>query len=353
MDMSLFFFADSGAAGGDGYRLLLDSARFADRNGFAAVWTPERHFHPFGGLYPNPAVTGAAVAAVTERIGIRAGSVVAPLHHPVRIAEEWAVVDNLSHGRVGLSFASGWHAADFVLRPENYGDRKQVMVEAVDLVRRLWRGESVSFPDGTLEPHPVRIFPAPVQPELPIWITSAGSPETFRAAGRLGAGLLTHLLGQDPAALERNIGVYRQALAEAHGPDARGHVALMLHTLIGPDRDDVRDLVREPFSAYLRSSMDLVAASSGLLPADLDPASLPERDQEFLVRAAFERYYTTSGLFGTVADGAQIVSRLEAMGVDEVACLIDYGVPHDDVLDSLTYLARLNERVGSQARAVV
>jgi hypothetical protein len=119
----------------------------------------------------------------------------------------------------------------------------------------------------------------------------------------------------------------------------------MLHTLIGPDRDDVRDLVREPFSAYLRSSMDLVAASSGLLPTGLDPASLPERDQEFLVKAAFERYFTTSGLFGTVADGAQVVARLEAMGVDEVACLIDYGVPHDDVLDSLSYLAELNQRV--------
>jgi natural product biosynthesis luciferase-like monooxygenase protein len=353
MDISLFFFADSGAAGGDGYRLLLDSARFADRHGFAAVWTPERHFHPFGGLYPNPAVAGAAVAAVTEQIGIRAGSVVAPLHHPVRIAEEWAVVDNLSHGRVGVSFASGWHAADFVLRPENFGDRKQVMVDTADLVRRLWRGESVSFLDGTGEPHPVRIFPAPVQPELPIWITSAGSPETFRAAGRLGAGVLTHLLGQDPARLERNIGAYRQALAEANGPDARGHVALMLHTLIGPDRDDVRDLVREPFSAYLRSSMDLVVASSGLLPADLDPASLPERDQEFLVKAAFERYYTTSGLFGTVADGVQMMSRLEAMGVDEVACLIDYGVPHDDVLDSLTYLAQLNELAKTRAQAVV
>jgi natural product biosynthesis luciferase-like monooxygenase protein len=345
MDFSLFFFADSGGAGGDRYQLLLDSARFADSHGFTAVWTPERHFHPFGGLYPNPAVTGAAVAAVTERVSVRAGSVVAPLHHPVRIAEEWAVVDNLSRGRVGVSFASGWHAADFVLRPENYADRKNVMAEAIETVRRLWRGESIDFPDGSGELHPVRIFPAPVQPELPVWVTSAGSPETFQSAGRLGAGLLTHLLGQAPDALAGKIALYRQALAEAHGPDARGHVALMLHTLIGEDRDEVREVVREPFSEYLRSSMDLVVASSGVLPAGLDPGKLPERDKEFLVRAAFERYFTTSGLFGTVADGARVVSRLEAMGVDEVACLIDYGVPHDEVMRSLGYLAELNGRV--------
>ena len=62
------------------YRLLLEGARFADQNGFVAVWTPERHFHAFGGLFPNPAVTSAAIAAITEKIGIRAGSVVSPLH---------------------------------------------------------------------------------------------------------------------------------------------------------------------------------------------------------------------------------------------------------------------------------
>jgi natural product biosynthesis luciferase-like monooxygenase protein len=345
MDIGLFFFADSGGAGGDGYRLLLDSARFADANGLCAVWTPERHFHPFGALYPNPAVAGAAVAAVTERVGIRAGSVVAPLHHPVRIAEEWSVVDNLSNGRVAVSFASGWHAVDFVLRPENYQDRRGAMLEAVTTVRRLWRGEDVEFADAAGEKHAVRIFPRPVQPELPVWITSAGSPETFRAAGRLGCGVLTHLLGQDADLLARNIALYRTELAEAHDGAVAGRVALMLHTLLGTDRDQVREQVRGPFSNYLRSSMDLVKAASGLLPPGLDVNQLPERDKEFLVAHAFERYFSTSGLFGTVADGVQIADRLRAIGVDELACLIDYGVPADEVLRSLDHLADLGRQI--------
>lgn len=349
MDFSLLFFADSGAAGGDGYRLLLEAARFADANGLSAVWTPERHFHSFGGLYPNPAVTGAAVAAVTERVGIRAGSVVAPLHHPVRIAEEWSVVDNLSKGRVGVSFASGWHAVDFVLRPESYADRKNAMVDAVDTVRRLWRGEEVEFSDGAGEKQSVRIFPAPVQPELPVWITSAGSPETFRVAGRLGAGLLTHLLGQDQEALARNIAAYREEFAQAHGDGNRGCVALMLHTMIGTDRDRVREQVREPFSGYLRSSIDLVVkAASTLLPPGFDPNRLPERDKEFLIAHAFDRYFTSSGLFGTVNDGVETVNRLRAIDVDEIACLIDFGVPHDDVLRSLPYIAELRRLTAAE-----
>jgi natural product biosynthesis luciferase-like monooxygenase protein len=342
VDFSLFFFADSGGAGGDGYRLLLESARFADANSLSAVWTPERHFHSFGGLYPNPAVTGAAVAAVTERVGIRAGSVVAPLHHPARIAEEWSVVDNLSGGRVGVSFASGWHTVDFVLRPENYLDRKGAMADSVDMVRRLWRGEEVEFADGAGEKQAVRIFPAPVQPELPVWITSAGSPETFRVAGRLGAGVLTHMLGQDLATLERNIATYRGELTD----DARGHVTLMLHTMLGTDRDQVREQVREPFCGYLRSSIDLVvkAVSGLLLPPGFDLNQLPDRDKEFLITHAFDRYFTTSGLFGTVEDGAETVGRLRGIGVDEIACLIDFGVPHDQVLRSLDYIAELHGR---------
>src|SRR5262245_34389807 len=83
MDFSLFYFASADVGeSSDKYRLLIEGAKFADTRGFAAVWTPERHFYAFGGLYPNPSVTSAAIATVTERIQIRAGSVVLPLHDP-------------------------------------------------------------------------------------------------------------------------------------------------------------------------------------------------------------------------------------------------------------------------------
>src|SRR6185503_1277973 len=100
INFGLYFFSDDGSKNSDDkYRLLLESAKFADRHGFTAVWTPERHFQAFGGLYPNPSVLSAALAMITERVEIRAGSVALPLHHPVRVAEEWSVVDNLSRGR--------------------------------------------------------------------------------------------------------------------------------------------------------------------------------------------------------------------------------------------------------------
>src|SRR5436309_12774451 len=113
MDFSVMFFAGSDRPRAtDRYALVREAAQFADRHGFSAVWTPERHFHEFGGLYPNPSVTSAALAMITKRLQIRSGSVVAPLHSPIRIAEEWSVVDNLSGGRVAISFASGWMPED-------------------------------------------------------------------------------------------------------------------------------------------------------------------------------------------------------------------------------------------------
>ncbi|WP_327404902.1 MupA/Atu3671 family FMN-dependent luciferase-like monooxygenase [Streptomyces sp. NBC_01288] len=336
VDFSLFYFADTGNATQNRYELLLEGARFADVHGFAAVWTPERHFHSFGGLYPNPAVTSAAVAAITERVSIRAGSVVAPLHHPVRIAEEWSVVDNLSGGRAGVSFASGWNAVDFALRPENFADSKRVLVETVETVRRLWRQEELEFTDGTGAASSVRIFPPPIQPELPIWLTSAGSIETFRQAGELGVGVLTHLLGQDLDGLAGKIRAYRDTHAEHHG--TRGHVALMLHTYIGTDRDEVRKLVHDPFSAYLRSSIGLFARAISADMPGVDLNRLTPADIDFIISRSFDRYFDTGGLFGTVQDALKTVKALKDIDVDDLACLIDFGLDTGVALEGLSRL---------------
>jgi natural product biosynthesis luciferase-like monooxygenase protein len=322
----------------------MDGARFADRHGFEAVWTPERHFHGFGGLYPNPSVTSAAVAAVTDRVGIRAGSVVAPLHHPLRIAEEWSVVDNLSNGRVGISLASGWNDVDFALRPEAYADRQRITVESVDVLRRLWRGEPTMVTGGGGERVEVRIYPPPVQPTLPIWITSGGSPQTFRAAGRARAGVLTHLVRHDVDELAVRIGEYRDALREADS-DWPGHVTLMIHTFLGDDTDRVRQTVREPLQNYLASSLALVSTST--VGGGQEAAPKREAHVRFLVERAFDRYFQERGLFGTVDDGLRMVRRLAAIGVDEVACLIDFGVACDDVLDGLEYIARLKDAMST------
>jgi len=344
MAFSLFYFAsDDQTAAEEKYRLLVEGAKFADQHGFEAVWTPERHFHSFGGLYPNPAVTSAALATVTERIQIRAGSVVLPLHNPIRVAEEWAVVDHLSHGRVALSFASGWHANDFVLAPESYAERKAIMLRDIETVRKLWRGEALPYRDGAGNEIVITTLPRPRQRELPVWLTAAGTPETFRIAGQIGANVLTHLLGQSIEELQEKIALYRAAWQEhGHGPGS-GRVTLMLHTFVGPTMDFVRDKVRQPFCDYLMSSLDLMKNLARSLGQEMTSESFTAHDMEALLSYAFERYFTASGLFGTPETCLRMVDRLKEIGVDEIGCLIDFGVDVETVLASLHDLQQVME----------
>jgi natural product biosynthesis luciferase-like monooxygenase protein len=347
MDFGLFYFAsDEGdyaqARGRDKYKLLLEGARFADDNGFCAVWTPERHFHTFGGMFPSPSVAAGALAMITRRVGIRAGSVVLPLHDPVRVAEEWSLVDNLSDGRVAISFASGWQPQDFVFAPQAYPERQQKMFEGIETVRALWRGETRQAPGGDGKPVTFGTRPRPVQPELPVWVTAGGAPETFRRAGEIGANVLTHLLGQSVEQLTERLAIYRQAWKEHGHPGESGKVALMLHTYVSDDPAEVRATAHGPLKTYLKGAVGLfapVAKARGL-----DVNNLSPEDLEALAEHAFERYFETSGLFGTPESCLPMVARLRQSGVTELACLIDFGIPADTVLASLPHLAELRRR---------
>ncbi len=356
MDFSLYYWGNDDGAGPKKYELLLEGAKFADSHGFVAVWTPERHFHAFGGPYPNPSVTGAAVAAVTRNIGVRAGSCVMPLHHPARIAEEWAVIDNLTNGRAGIAVASGWHPDDFVLRPENTPpNNKAAMFDAADKVRRLWRGEKVAFPTAAGGSFELLSQPRPVSKELPLWVTTAGNPETWREAGAIGANVLTHLLGQSIDEVAGKIQLYHQALRAAGHDPARHTVTLMLHSYIARDRDHARAVARGPMKDYLRSAAALIKQYAWAFPAfkkpqgvsnpmEIDLQTLSAEETEAILDFAFQRYFDESGLFGTVDDALARVEQLKRIGVGEVACLIDFGIAPEQVMEGLYPLAEVLRR---------
>ncbi len=363
MEFSLFYWGNDDGVGRDKYKLLLEGAQFADQNGFVAVWTPERHFHAFGGPYPNPSVTGAAVAAVTRNLAVRAGSCVAPLHHTARIAEEWAVIDNLTGGKVGLAIASGWQPDDFVLRPDHTPPaNKPAMFQAIKDLRKLWAGEAVEFPTAKGTMFPVITQPRPVSTTLPIWVTTAGNPETWREAGSIGANVLTHLLGQSVAEVADKITIYHAALRAAGHDPADHKVTLMLHTFLADSRDQARNIAREPMKDYLRSAAALIKTYAWAFPAfkkplgaatamDIDLGSLTPEELEGILDFAFLRYFDDSGLFGTVQDAVARVEQLKAIGVDEVACLIDYGIPVATVLEGLKPLAQVLRQTSLTAAA--
>jgi natural product biosynthesis luciferase-like monooxygenase protein len=345
IDFSTMFFAAKEEDAADRYRLIVEAAKYADRMGFRSVWVPERHFTDMGSLYPNPSVLHAALARETKRVRLMAGSVVLPLHNPVRVAEEWAMVDNLSGGRVGLSLASGWNPNDFVLAPGKYDDRYRDLYDGFETLRRLWRGETLEATSASGRSVALRTYPTPVQHELPLWITAARSAESFRKAGALGANLLTHLLDQDVETLAGKIAIYRQARAE-HGFDpSAGIVTVMCHTFVAPDMETVHRLARRPFCEYLASSKGLLSGLAHARKQEVDVDALSGREMEEFVEFLYERFHSTRALIGTPESCAALVGALQTAGVNEIACLLDFGPSTDEVLAHLPNLEEVRKRV--------
>ncbi|WP_274567746.1 MupA/Atu3671 family FMN-dependent luciferase-like monooxygenase [Streptomyces spiramyceticus] len=350
-DFGVYFFGnypeettDDDAATGDKYEQLIETARFADTHDFSSLWLPERHFHSFGGLFPNPAVLAAALARETHNIRLNAGSVVLPLHDPVRVAEEWSVADNLSGGRVGIGCATGWHANDFVLHPYRFQDRKEIAFAHLDDVRRLWRGDAVRRRTGEGRDIDVRIQPRPVQDMPPMFLATSGQRASYAEAASRDLGIVTNLMNQSVAQLAENIRHYRQVRAE-HGldPDA-GRVTVLIHTYLAEDHAKARADALEPMSGYLRSSLLMRSAATALGRSPEDVAAASEEDLDYLFRRAYDRYCDQRALIGTPDTCAPVVDALHAAGADEIAALVDFGMPTQLMRSGLEQLDVLRRR---------
>ncbi|WP_405644765.1 MupA/Atu3671 family FMN-dependent luciferase-like monooxygenase [Streptomyces sp. NBC_00019] len=344
-DFGVYFFGDyPDADSTSAYDRLVDTARFADERGFSSLWLPERHFHSFGGLFPNPAVLAASLARETSRIRLNAGSVVLPLHDPVRVAEEWSVVDNLSGGRVGLGCATGWHAQDFALHPDRFERRKEIAFAHLDDVTTLWRGGAVRRTTGEGEPVDVTIHPRPVQELPPMFLATSGRRASYEEAGRRGLGIVTNLMGQTVAELADNIRHFRKA-REQHGLDPdTGRVTVLLHTYLGTDHATARAEALEPMSRYLRSSLQMRSAASAVGAGPEDVATASEDDLDYLFRRAYDRYCDERALIGTPDSCAPLVETLREAGVDEIAALVDFGMPAERMRAGLEHLDALRRR---------
>lgn len=340
MRMSFLFFSDVRQDISDQakYAFMREVTLFADQHGFEAIYLPERHFHEFGSIYANSAVMAAHLIPQTSRVRFRTAGVSLPLHHPAAVVEAWAMNDVLSGGRIDLGFGSGWNKGDFVYAPDRYETRREFCSQTIPVVERLWAGESVAFPGPGGQDIEVQVFPRPLQPKLNVWLLVSQNDEGFAHAGRSGYNVFTMLYGNNLDAMAHKIRIYRQARASVGlDPDA-GTVTLTLHALLLDSMKRVEAAVREPFRQYIMSSLQ-AHMQAKVDQGQGQPLSQAEKDK--MLDYAYQRYFQTAALFGTVADAKERISQAKAAGVDEIACLVDFGVDYDVVRESLPYLARL------------
>jgi alkanesulfonate monooxygenase SsuD/methylene tetrahydromethanopterin reductase-like flavin-dependent oxidoreductase (luciferase family) len=143
----------------------------------------------------------------------------------------------------------------------------------------------------------------------------------------------------DLEAMGKKIALYRKAREEAGHDPATGIVSLMLHTMIHKDVETVEQMVWEPFKKYVKSSLDVHVRA--MQDGKASSAPIEEAEKEQILEYACYRYFRTGALFGTVAEGRRVVDQAIEVGVNDIACLVDFGVDYDQVRASMPYLKEL------------
>lgn len=166
------------------YGAALDMAAFCDEIGVSSINLMEHHGSEDGYL-PQPFVMGGGVAASTRRCRISLGAVILPLHDPVKLAEQIAVLDLMSNGRAQVTFGAGYVAEEFAAFGVSLKDRGRLLDEGIELILRALHGERFTAPDG----RPVFVRPLPVQKPEDILIVGGGVEASARRAARFGLGI--------------------------------------------------------------------------------------------------------------------------------------------------------------------
>ena len=197
---------------------LIAEAQQAERHGFDSFFVTEHHQEP-SGYFPSPLPLLAALAARTSTIRLGTGIAVLPLYHPIRMAEDCAVIDIVSRGRLILGVGQGYQEVDFHAYGLEVKDRVSLFEEGVEILKRAWTEEKLYFVGKRYTLTDIAVTPKPVQkPHPPIWIAGVGD-EAMKRAGRMGDALLADSF-QLPARLKRRVELYRQTAA-ARGRPAR------------------------------------------------------------------------------------------------------------------------------------
>jgi natural product biosynthesis luciferase-like monooxygenase protein len=222
------------------YRRMFEQIELIDELGFRDAWVTEHHFDVYGGTLPHPPSFLAAAARTTSRVHLGVAISVLPLHNPLQLAEEYAMVDAISNGRLEFGVGRGSTPREFEEMRVDPADSAARMKEATEIIRRAWTEDRLTFQGEVYDYRGIRVLPKPVQqPHPPIWVGASRSDDTFRWAGQHGYHLMTLPYMYEADVLKHWIGVYRDELV-AHGHDPARHEVLgKFHIYVAESNDAV------------------------------------------------------------------------------------------------------------------
>ena len=297
-------YPDGGRRQGAFYREIVDQAVLAESLGYEICFIAEHHFHPYGTV-PNPAVLLSAIAQRTRRIRLGPAITVLPFRDPRTVAEDYALLDQLSGGRLVLGLGSGYLKHEFAGFGINGAEKRDRFDENMAIVKQLLTGARVSHAGKFTSLDAVQLNVTPQQKDVPIYVAALNKEAVYHI-GRQGNGLLTIPYGT----LENfeQIGALQEAFArgrrEAGAPPMPGslppHITTF-HTYVGRSDKEAETLVRDAFELYCRTRL-------------------------YAKPWTYEQIRDNGlALFGSVETIAEKLIALSRMGIEHVATLSNFG----------------------------
>ncbi len=317
---------------------ILDEAIYAETLGMHSAWIGEHHFNSLGVL-SCPDIVLANVAARTTRIRLAPAVTVLPLHHPIRVAEQWATLDLLSNGRVDWAAGRGYDRREYEPFKVDFTDNQAIFEEGMALVQRLWtsRGERISHHGKYYQFDDVRITPQPVQTPIPSYVASFSKP-SIELAARLGCGLVVA-----PFAAAMSFGGLRQ-------------VADLYHETCAKAASKPQRLMCSYFTHFADDSVTEAAQRARqiryykecVIPAfPGDPKTAPPSYRYFidiverLNKVRPQDLTENSVLLGSSQQMIDVLKKVEAAGFEEVILYFNVGLkPHAQVKDEMARFMR-------------
>jgi alkanesulfonate monooxygenase SsuD/methylene tetrahydromethanopterin reductase-like flavin-dependent oxidoreductase (luciferase family) len=311
---------------------ITDEALYAEQIGMHSAWIGEHHFNSLGVL-SCPDLVLSYIAARTSHIRLAPAVTVLPLHHPIRVAEQWATIDLLSNGRVDFAAGRGYDRREYEPFCVDFDDNQGIFEEGLELVRRLWgtderishHGKHYSFRD-------VRITPRPVQKPIPTYVASFSKP-SIELAARLGCGLIVapFAAAMTFGGLNQVADIYHETCAKYGGQPGRLMCSYFMHFADTKEREAAQ---RARQVRYFKE------CAIPALPSD--PKTAPPSYRYFvnmvdrLSKVRPEDLTENSVLIGSSAGITETLKKVEAAGFSEVILYFNVGLkPHAQVKDEM------------------
>jgi natural product biosynthesis luciferase-like monooxygenase protein len=320
------------------YQETIEQIVYAEELGFDTAWLAELHFNPLFSIMPAPLILAAVLAQRTTRIRLGTAVLLLPLQHPLRIAEEAAVVDLLSQGRVELGVGRGMIAIHFqgfnVLREES----RARFEEALTIIKQAWTQETCQFEGTYFHVPETAVVPKPVQKPYPPLRIAANSPETAVFAGEHGYPVFVASPINPGAKLPEQVALYRQAFRTAGNQGNREDVAIAFPIYVADSATQVRHEVEASFLNYFQA----ISHQARLGERDNSPTYAYLREIRKRVDAITWEQIETTALYGSPATCIRKIEEAYAQcQMDQLICWFNPGglVPHRYVLTSMRRFA--------------